>query len=331
MAARQNSYTIYSRKLRYAIVYSIGEKVALRAAFGPSLVPLARVNDAVFVVTADLGSSVNIAAFREEFPDRYVNCGVAEANMIGIAAGLAAEGYVPFAVTFASFLGRAIDHIRQSVGHNKLNVKVVGSHGGISNAMDGPSAHAVEDIGIMRSMPGFAVVAPSCPNQLVAAVVAVAERQTPVYLRLYREPLPVFTDGSERFEIGRAIKRTDGRDVTLLSYGPHVGLCLDWIRSSPFSVELIEVHTIEPIDASTILESATKTGRVVTIEDHFARGGLGSAVAELLATSRVCVELKSLALSGYARSGPYAELLEAVGLGRQALLDTVEEVAKARP
>ena len=145
-------------------MYKIGENIALRAAFGPSLLPLAQQDDRVVVVTADLGGSVNIGEFKNAFPDRYINCGVAEASMIGISAGLASEGLMPFAVTFGSFLGRTVDHIRQSVLHNKLKVNVVGSHGGISNGMDGPSAHAIEDIGIIRAMPGFSIVAPSCPT-----------------------------------------------------------------------------------------------------------------------------------------------------------------------
>lgn len=311
-------------------MYDIGDKVALRAAFGPALVPLARRNDQVFVVTADLGGSVNIGQFREEFPDRYINCGVAEESMIGIAAGLASEGYDPFAVTFASFLGRAIDHIRQCIGHNKLKVNVVGSHGGISNGKDGPSAHAIEDIGIMRSMPPFAIVAPSCPNQLEAAVSAIVDDPAPVYLRLYREPLPVFTDGSEPFVIGEAIKRAEGSDVTLLTYGPHVGFCLEWLPSLAGSVELIEVHTIQPLDEAAILASARKTGAVVTIEDHFRRGGLASAVSDLLCTEGVNVAFKAVALNGYARSGAYFELRDAVGLGRDSLAEAVEEVMKTR-
>lgn len=308
-------------------MYQRGELVALRTAFGPSLVPLAKEDDRIVVVTADLGGSVNITEFKEFFPERYVNCGVAEADMIGISAGLASEGYVPFAVTFGSFLGRAVDHIRQSVRHNNLKVNIVGSHGGISNAMDGPSAHAIEDVGIIRSIPGIAVLAPSCPNQLQRALEACRDQPGPVYLRLYREALSVFTDSADPFEFGKVIRRNEGSDVTLLSYGPHVGFCVEWLDelSKLASIDLLEVHTLEPLDRSGLLESVRRTGRVVTIEDHYINGGLASATAQMLAASTP-VPLRSVALKGYARSGPYYELRDAVGLGLDSLKGAVLDV-----
>ena len=301
-------------------MYRVGERVALRAAFGPSLVPLAEHDDRIFVVTADLGSSVNIGEYMSRFADRYVNCGVAEASMIGISAGLASEGYLPFAVTFGSFIGRTVDHIRQSVGHNRLKVNIVGSHGGISNGKDGPSAHAIEDIGIKRSMPGMTIVAPSCPNQLSSVLRSIVDHPAPVFLRLYREPLPVFTDPSEPFHLGTSIRRSEGSDVTLLTYGPHVGFCLGWLGelNRLASVDLIEVHTLEPLDSDGILQSVGRTGRVVTIEDHFRHGGLASAVAELLGAKHPA-PLQSVALNGYATSGPYYPLRDAVGLGLESL------------
>src|ERR1700722_16537137 len=186
-------------------MFEIGEKVAIRAAFGPSIVPLGHADERVVVVTADLGGSVGIGPFKDAFPDRYINWGVAECDMISLSAGLASEGYIPYAVTFGSFLGRAVDHIRQSVGHNRLKVNVVGSHGGDSNAQDGPSAHAIEDVGIMRSMPTFAVVAPACANQLPHVLSAIAEVEQPVYMRLYREPSPVFTSPDEEFKFGSVV------------------------------------------------------------------------------------------------------------------------------
>lgn len=309
-------------------MYKIGESVALRAAFGPSLVPLAMADERIMAVTADLGGSVNLGEFSETFPDRYVNCGVAEQDMIGISAGLASEGNLPFAVTFGSFIGRTIDHIRQSVMHNRLKVNIVGSHGGISNGMDGASAHAVEDIGLMRAIPGLAIVAPSCPNQLPKALKAVCDYPGAAYLRLYREPLPVFTDPDEPFVFGKAIRRAEGSDVTLLSYGPHVGFCLEWMDelSKLASIDFLEVHTLEPLDADAILESVSRTGRVVTIEDHYKHGGLGSAVAELLAATTP-TPLRAVGLAGYARSGPYYELRDAVGIGLDALKEAIVEVS----
>lgn len=315
-------------------MYQIGENVALRTAFGPALLSLAQEDPRIMVVTADLGGSVNLGEFKQAFPDRYINCGVAEADMISICAGLASEGAIPFAVTFGSFLGRAVDHIRQGIGHNKLKVNIVGSHGGISNGMDGPSAHAIEDVGIMRSMPNFTIVAPSCANQVENAIRAsvsqsapVDLRSSPVYLRLYREPLPVFTSATEEFQIGRAIKRSEGSDVTLLAYGPHVGFCMDWLAKlqGVASIDFLEVHTVQPLDEDAIMASVAKTGRVVTVEDHFIRGGLASAVAELL-VSRRPAPLRAVALRDYARSGPYFELRDSIGLGVDAVSAAIEDV-----
>jgi transketolase len=308
-------------------MFELGSKVAIRAAFGSSILPLGQADERVVVVTADLGGSVGIGPFRDAFPDRYINCGVAECDMISLSAGLASEGYVPYAVTFGSFLGRAVDHLRQSVGHNRLKVNVIGSHGGISNGQDGPSAHAIEDVGIMRSMPTFAIVAPSCANQLRHALRAINEVEQPVYMRLYREPSPVFTDPDERFEFGSVVRRHTGEDVTVLSYGPHVGFCLEWIDrlSELGSIHLLEVHTITPLDEDGVLESVARTGRVVVVEDHFKRGGLGSSVAELLG-HRLPTPMRIVALDGYARSGPYYELRDAVGLGFDAVADAIRDL-----
>jgi transketolase len=312
-------------------MYKIGERVALRGAFGPSVLSVAKNNNRIVVVTADLGGSVNIGEYQSAFPDRYINTGVAEASMIGVCAGLASEGMLPFAVTFGSFLGRAIDHIRQSVLHNKLKVNIVGSHGGISNGMDGPSAHAIEDIGIFRAMPEFSIVAPSCPNQLPQVIAATCEVSGPVFLRLYREPLPVFTDPGEKFEFGKAIHRAKGNDVTLLTYGPHVGFCLEWLDQlqSSASVDLFEVHTIEPLDRQALLASIKRTRRVVVVEDHFKRGALTSAMSELIASAGVGATLRSVSLQGFARSGPYYELRDAMGLGVDGIRRAIDDVTAA--
>jgi transketolase len=308
-------------------MFEVGSRVAIRAAFGQSILPLGQADDRVVVVTADLGGSVGIGPFRDQFPDRYINCGVAECDMVSLSAGLASEGYVPYAVTFGSFLGRAVDHLRQSVGHNRLKVNVVGSHGGISNGQDGPSAHAIEDVGIMRSMPTFAIVAPSCANQLRHVLRAINDVEQPVYMRLYREPSPVFTDPDEPFAFGSVVRRHAGEDVTVLCYGPHVGFCLEWMDqlSELGSIDLLEVHTISPLDESCVLESVARTGRVVVVEDHFKRGGLGSSVAELLG-QRLPTPMRIVALDGYARSGPYYELRDAVGLGLEAVAGAIREL-----
>lgn len=296
-----------------------GELVAIRQGFGPAFAEIAETDASLIAVTADLGGSVGLADFGSSHPDQYYNVGVAEQDMIGISAGLAIQGYQPFAVTFGSFLGRAVDHIRQSVGHNRLKVNVVGSHGGVSNAQDGPSAHAIEDLAIFRAMPTFAVVVISDANQLKPALRAVVEYPDPVYLRLYREPTPLLYPENPTFKIGKANVLREGSDVTVLACGPHVAFCMRWAEAwaDEFSAEVIDCHTVRPLDAETVVASARKTGHVVTVEDHFVNGGLGSAAAELL-SEEAPTPLQRVALRDYATSGPYYELLEHVGIGELA-------------
>lgn len=305
--------------------YQKGEVVAIRNAFGEAFFELAKRNARALVVTADLGGSVNLRKFWEAFPERYFNCGVAEANMIGISAGLAIMGYVSFAVTFGSFIGRAMDHVRQSIGHNRVNVKIVGSHGGVSNAQDGPSAHALEDIAMFRAIPDMAVVAVADANQVFKAVAAAAEYHTSVYLRLYREPLPVFTDENTPFQIGKANIMREGSDVTVIACGPHVRLCLEVAEevAHEFSVEVIDCHTIKPLDIDKLTASARRTGAVVTVEDHNINGGLGSAIAEML-VENCPIPMKRVGLTGFARSGKYADLINAVGIGKADIKGAIE-------
>jgi transketolase len=307
--------------------YSKGEIVAIRYAFGEALFEVAKRNPKVVVVTADVGGSVNLKKFWETYPERYFNCGVAEANMIGISAGLAIMGFIPFAVTFGSFIGRMMDHVRQSVCHNHVNVKIVGSHGGVSNAQDGPSAHALEDLAMMRPFPDIAVVVVADANQTFKAVQAVAEYGTSVYLRLYREPLPVFTDSQTPFTIGKANVMREGDDVTIVACGPQVGFCLELAEElyPDISVEVIDNHTLKPIDMETLLSSARKTGAIVTVEDHSIYGGLGSAVAEILA-EYYPTPLKRVGLTGFATSGSYRELINAVGIGKENIKEAIYSV-----
>ena len=311
--------------------YSLGESVAIRKAFGDAFFTLAEANETVVAVTADLGGSLTLKKFWETYPDRYFNCGVAEQNMIGICAGLAIAGFVPFAATFGSFLGRAMDHVRQSVAQNKVNVKVVGSHGGVSNAMDGPSAHALEDLAMFRAIPNMAVVVLSDPNQAFKAVPAVADYKTSVYLRLYREPLPVFTDASTPFTVGKANVLREGNDVTVVACGPHVGFCLNWAEemSSEFSIEVIDCHTLRPIDTESILRSARKTGAVVTVEDHNIHGGLGSAVAEVL-VENYPVPMQRVGLRNFAATGAYWDVVDAAGIGGEGVRNGITSVLRRR-
>jgi transketolase len=304
-----------------------GNLVAVRQGFGTAFEALAQKDERLVAITADLGGSVGLSGFGERYPSRYLNCGVAEQNMIGMCAGFAMAGYVPYAVTFGSFIGRAMDHVRQSICHNKLKVNVVGSHGGISNGKDGPSAHAIEDVAFFRSMPPFAVVVLADANQVAPALQQSIDYPAPVYLRLYREPTPVFYPKDPSFKIGTANVIQRGSDVTLIACGPHVGYCLRWMEvwSKDVSIELIDSHTVKPLDKEVILESAARTGAVVTVEDHFVNGGLGSAVAELLAEQRP-TPMKRVGLPGYAATGSYYELLEHAGIGEQAVREAIESV-----
>ncbi|MBZ5530101.1 MAG: transketolase family protein [Acidobacteriia bacterium] len=314
-----------------AIDLKAGNLVAIRQAFGPAFEALAETDKRLVAVTADLGGSVNLARFGEQNPSRYFNCGVAETNMIGMSAGLAMAGYIPYAVTFGAFLGRAMDHVRQSIGHNKLKVNVVGSHGGISNGKDGPSAHAIEDVAFFRSTPPFAVVVVADANQIPSALQASVDYPNPVYLRLYREPTAVFYEKNPPFSIGKANVLRKGSDITLVTCGPHVGYCQRWmdVWSKDVSIELIDSHTVKPLDEEVLLESAARTGAVVTVEDHYVNGGLGSAVAELLSERRP-TPLQRVGLQGYAASGPYYELLEHAGIGERAVRDAIEAVLRRK-
>jgi transketolase len=310
-----------------SVILDGAEMKAVRAEFGASFEQMAKEDERVVAVTADLGGSVSLGNFASTNPDRYFNCGVAEQNMIGICAGMAMQGYVPFAITFGAFLGRAVDHIRQSIGHNRLKVNVVGSHGGISNGKDGPSAHAIEDLAIFRAMPTFAVVVVSDSNQLAPALKASVEHDGPVYLRLYREPTPVFYGENPDFTIGKANVLREGTDVTIVACGPHVGFCLKWAEAwqDEVSVEVIDCHTLAPFDDETVLASAAKTRAVVTVEDHLVVGGLGSAVAEVLGEN-LPTKMKRVGLRGYATSGSYYELVDHVGLGAEAVRHAVDSV-----
>jgi transketolase len=310
-----------------SVAFELGQLVALRAAFGDAFLQAALSDDRLVAVTADLGGSVGLPKFGASFPERYINCGVAEQDMIGISAGLAIAGWNPFAVTFGSFLGRAMDHVRQSIGHNGVKVNVVGSHGGISNAQDGSSAHAIEDVAMFRAQPHFTIVAPSDPNQLFKAITQLAALEGPTYLRLYREPLPVRVGANEEFVIGQARRVRTGTDVTIAASGPILGFCIDVAEEldGEVSVEILEFHTIRPLDATALLESAAKTKRIVTVEDHVIWGGLGSAVAETLAES-LPTRMRRIGLRDYAGTGRYHQLADACGIGPTAIKAAIKDI-----
>lgn len=286
---------------------------------------LGKINPKVISLTADLGPSVRLTEFANEFPERYLNVGVAEANMIGIAAGLALEGFIPFCTSFAVFVpGRCFDHIRVSVCQNKANVKLVGSHYGFSNPGDGATAQSVEDLALMLSLPEMVVICPADANQTKKAVKTVAEKEGPVYLRISRAETPVITRQADNFEIGKAQVLKEGNKVTLIACGSLVGEALK--AAEEIGGEVINLHTVKPLDQETILKSAKKTGRVITIEEHSVFGGMGSSVTKFLGQEHpIPVKVMGIPDVFGESARDYQELLDKYGLNAENI---VKEVRK---
>jgi transketolase len=306
----------------------MSELIATRQAFGETLFEIMKEDERVMALTADLGESLRMLEIREEMPERFLDVGVAEANMAGVAAGLALGGLIPVAGTFGIFLTRAFDHIRLQICQNNLHAIMVGSHGGVSNALDGGSAHALEDIAYMRSLPNMMVVFPGDANEMRKALRAVINIDSPVYLRLYREATPVFTNTESPFELGKANVWREGNDVTVVGTGPQTAFALEAalsLQEEGISVEVINVHTIKPLDVSTIVLSAEKTGRVVTVEDHNINGGLGSAVAEALSEHHP-TPLKRVGVTQFGESGKYYELTAKLGIDTDGIKRTVKDL-----
>ena len=301
--------------------------VATRQAFSEALFECMKEREEVIALTADLGESLRMLTIRDEMPERFLDTGVAEANMAGIAAGLALGGYVPVAGTFGIFLTRAFDHIRLQVCQNNLHVVLVGSHGGVSNAMDGGSAHALEDLAYMRALPNMMVLFPADANEMKQALPAAVNAKGPVYLRLYREPTPVITSASEVFEIGKARVLRAGSDVTIIGTGPQSAFALqaaEQLQDKGISAEVVSVHTLQPFDVATVAKSAAKTGRVVTVEDHNINGGLGSAVAEALSENEP-TPLRRIGVRQFGESGEYYELIAKLGIDTAGIVRVVKD------
>jgi transketolase len=301
-------------------------KISMRDAFGEAMLELGRQNNKVLALTADLGASVRLNKFAQEFPERFINFGVAEANMIGAAAGLASEGFIPYTTSFAVFTpGRCFDHIRVSVCQNKANVKIVGSHAGFSNPGDGATAQSVEDIALARVLPEMTVICPADANQVKKAVFAMSEQEGPVYLRISRAETPVFTKEEDGFEIGKAqILRKDGK-VTIIACG---SLGYEALQAAEeVDGEVINLHTIKPLDKETILKSVQKTGRVITIEEHSVYGGMGSAVAEFL-VQEYPVPMKILGIQDFfgESARDYQQLLDKHELNAESIVKAVKEL-----
>ena len=293
-------------------------KVDTRSGFGAGLLEAGRRDSRVLALTADLTGSVKMGAFKKEFPDRFIQCGIAEANMVGVAAGLAITGKVPFIGSFAEFVtGRVYDQLRQEVAYGHTNVKIASSHAGITLGEDGATHQTMEDIALMRALPGMAVVVPCDYNQTKNATIAAAEYNGPVYLRFGRPSVPNFTGVDEPFEIGKIYNLNEGKDVTIVTCGHLVWealLAAEALEAEGISAEVLNVATIKPLDVKTLCESIAKTGCAVVAEEHNMAGGLGEAVAGTLAASKPApVEFVNGA-DRFGQSGTPAELLKAYGL-----------------
>jgi transketolase len=310
--------------------FTFTEKKDTRSGFGAGLVELGRINPDVVALCADLTGSLKMDAFQKEFPDRFFQIGIAEANMIGIAAGMTIGGKIPFTGTFANFsTGRVYDQIRQSVAYSHKNVKICASHAGVTLGEDGATHQILEDIGMMKMLPGMVVINPCDYNQTKAATLAIAKHFGPVYLRFGRPAVPVFTPVDQQFEIGKAVLLNEGADVTIIATGHLVWKAIEageMLAAKGIDAEIINLHTIKRLDNAAILKSVKKTRCIVTAEEHQRNGGLGDAVAQLLSTS-FPAPLEYVAVNdSFGESGTPDQLMKKYGL---EALNIVEAVLKA--
>lgn len=309
------------------------KKIATRDSYGNTLVELGKEHDDIMVLDADLAGATKTGVFQKVFPERHLNCGIAEANMTGIAAGLATCGKVPFMSSFAMFAtGRNFEQIRNSIGYPHLNVKIGASHAGISVGEDGATHQCLEDLSLMRGIPGMVVINPSDDIEAKAAVRAAYEHVGPVYLRFGRLAVPVINENEDyKFEIGKGIVLKEGTDVTIFATGLEVAEAIEatkMLEADGISVELVNIHTIKPIDEELVVASATKTGKVVTVEEHFITGGLGSAVCEVLSEKAPTKVLRIGVEDCFGESGPALELIKKYGLDAEGIYKKVKAFVK---
>ena len=299
-----------------------------RSGFGAGLEELGKKNENVVALCADLTGSLKMNAFANNHPERFIQAGIAEANMIGVAAGLATSGKIPFAGTFANFAtGRVYDQIRQSVAYSNKNVKICASHAGLTLGEDGATHQILEDIGLMKMLPGMVVINPCDYNQTKAATIAIAEYEGPVYLRFGRPSVPNFTPEDQEFRIGEAVQLNEGTDVTIIATGHLVWKAIEaakQLEEKGVSVDLINIHTIKPLDKEAILQSVNKTKAVVTAEEHMLNGGLGDSVAQLLGHYLPC-PIEMVAVNDtFGESGKPEELMVKYGLDAPAIVEAAE-------
>ncbi len=305
------------------------KRIATRDSYGSALAEIGKRESNLVVLDADLAAATKTGVFKKAFPDRHIDCGIAEANMMGIAAGLALTGKVPFVSSFAMFAsGRAYEQIRNSIGYPHLNVKIGASHAGISVGEDGASHQCIEDMALMRVIPGMTVINPSDDVEARAAVEAAYAMDGPVYLRFGRLAVPVINDRPDyKFEIGKGVTLRDGKDLTIIATGLCVSAALDaaeQLAADGIDARVINIHTIKPLDAELVVKAAEETGRIVTVEEHSIIGGLGSAVAETLCEKHPAKLLRIGVEDVFGESGPAVQLLEKYGLDAAGIYKKVK-------
>ena len=309
------------------------KKIATRESYGNALAELGAEYENLVVLDADLAAATKTGIFKKAFPDRHIDCGIAECNMMGIAAGLATTGKSPFASSFAMFAaGRAFEQVRNSIGYPKLNVKIGATHAGISVGEDGATHQCNEDIALMRTIPGMVVINPADDVEAKAAVRAAIEHEGPVYLRFGRLAVPVINDTPDyKFELGKGVVLREGKDVTIIATGLPVSECLaaaDKLAADGIVAKVINIHTIKPLDEDLVVKAAKETGKVVTVEEHSVIGGLGSAVCDVLSEKCPTQVMKIGINDTFGESGPAVELIKKYGLDADSIYEKVKAFAK---
>ena len=305
------------------------KKIATRESYGNALAELGKLHDDLVVLDADLAGATKTSIFKKAFPEKFIDCGIAEGNMMTVAAGIATTGKVPFASTFAMFAaGRGYEQIRNSIGYPKNNVKIGATHGGISVGEDGASHQCNEDLALMRTIPGMTVICPSDDVEARAAVFAAYEHKGPVYMRFGRLAVPVINDNPDyKFEIGKGIVLKEGKDVTIIANGLEVAEALEaaeMLKADGIDAKVINIHTIKPLDEELVLAAAKETGKIVTVEEHSIIGGLGGAVSELLSEKLPTPVLRLGIKDVFGESGPAKELIAKYELDAKGIYNAVK-------
>ncbi|WP_080055176.1 transketolase family protein [Spirosoma aerolatum] len=310
--------------------YEFTEKKDTRSGFGAGIAELGKTHPNVVALTADLAGSLKLEAFIKDFPDRFIQCGIAEANMIGVSAGLTIGGHIPFATTFANFAtGRVYDQIRQSVAYSNKNVKICASHAGLTLGEDGATHQILEDLGMMKMLPNMTVINPCDYNQTKAATIAIADHEGPVYLRFGRPVIPVFTPADQTFEIGKAWTVNEGSDVSIFCTGHLVWEAIkagEILSQEGIEADIINIHTIKPLDEEAILASVKKTGCAVSAEEHMLNGGLGDSVAQVLARNYPAPLEYVGVHDTFGESGTPDQLMQKYGLTADKIVEQVKKV-----